>query len=98
MQNDAINAYNNAIAKTARGQEHKEPRHNLQIICHIKNEEEAYKNQLMDMGIFKPTSGNAIKRPKIKQEMYKTIKTAQIVEATLKQIATRKFQVEKEKM
>lgn len=50
------------------------------------------------MEIFKPTSENAIKRPKIKQEMCKTIKTAQIVKAILKQIATREFQVKKEKI
>ena len=41
------------------GQEHEEPRHNLQMVRHVEEEEEADRNQLVKMGVFKPTSGNA---------------------------------------
>ena len=36
-----------------------EPHHNLRLVRHIEAEVEADRNQLIDMGVFKPTSGNA---------------------------------------
>ena len=40
----------------------KEPHHNLKLVYHIKAEEKADKNQLIDMGVFKLTKRNATKR------------------------------------
>ena len=50
------------------------------------------------MGVFKPTSGNATKRLRMRQEARGTTSTDKTAEATLKQIATQEFQAEKGKM
>ena len=42
--------------------------HNMRMICHVKAEDKANQNQLINMGIFKPTSGNATKRLRMRQE------------------------------
>ena len=98
VENDAFDAYNDATTGAAGGQEHEEPRHNLQMVCHIEEEEEADRNQLVDMGVFKPTSGNATKRLRMRQETRETTRAGKTAEATLKQVATREFQAEKGKM
>jgi len=96
--NDACDAYNDATAGTAKGREHEEPHHNLQMVRHIEEEEDADRSHLIDMGVFKPTSGNATKRLRMRQETRGTTRTSQTAEATLKEIATQEFQVEKGKM
>ena len=98
VENDAFDAYNDATTGAAGGQEYEEPRHNLQMVCHVEEEEEADRNQLVDMGVFKPTSGNATKRLRMRQETRETTRAGKTAEATLKQIATREFQAEKGKM
>lgn len=40
----------------------REPHYKLLLVCHIEAKKEADKNQLIDMGVFKPMSGNATKR------------------------------------
>lgn len=62
---DAFDAYNDAIAGTAEGQEYEGTHHSLQMVRHVEEEEEADRNQLVNMGVFKPTSGNATKRLRI---------------------------------
>lgn len=68
VENDARDAYNDAIAGTAKGQEHEVPRHNLQMVRHVEEEEDTERSQLIDMGVFKPTSRNATKRLRMRQE------------------------------
>lgn len=98
VENDAFDAYDDATAGTAGRQEHEEPRDNLQMVRHVEEEEEADRNQLVDMGVFKPTSGNATKRLRMRQETRGTTRAGKTAEATLKQIATQEFQAEKGKM
>ncbi len=43
-----------------------EPNHNLQLVHHTEAEEEVDRNQLIDMGVFKPTSENTTKRLKMR--------------------------------
>lgn len=59
VENDAGDAYpHDAIAG-----EHDEPGHNMQMVRHsIEEEENADRSDLIDMGVFKPTTGNATKR------------------------------------
>ena len=98
VENDAFDAYDDATAETANGQEHEGPRHNLQMVRHVEEEEDADRSQLIDMGVFKPTSGNATKRLRMRQETRGTTRAGKTAEATLKQIATQEFQAEKGKM
>ena len=97
--NDACDAYNDATAKE---REHEEPHHNLQMVRHIEEEEDADRSHLIDMGVFKPTSGNATKRLRMRQETRGTTKTTtragKSAEAVIKQLASQEIQGEKEKM
>ena len=68
------------------------------MVRHIEEEEDADRSDLIDMGVFKPTSGNATKRLRMRQETREATRTTKTVEATLKQIATQEFQAEKRKM
>ena len=62
VENDAGDAYPyDATAGTA-GQEHEHPGYNMQMVRHVEEEEDADRGDLIDMGVFKPTSGNATKR------------------------------------
>ena len=98
VENDAGDAYHyDATAGTA-GHEHDEPDYNMQMVRHIEEEDDADRGDLIDMGVFKPTSGNATKRLRIQQEMRATARTSKLAEVTLKQIATQEFQAEKGKM
>lgn len=67
----------------------------MQMVRHVDEEEDADRSELINMGVFKPTSGNATKRLRMRQE---TRGTTRIAEATLKQIATQEFQAEKGNM
>ncbi len=75
-----------------------EPHHNLQMVRHVEIEEKADRNQLIDMGVFKPTSGNATKRLRVRQETREATKNGKSAEATLEQIASQEFRAEKGKM
>lgn len=67
MENDAGDAYrHHATAAGTAGHEHGEPDHNMQIVRHIEDEENADRSELIDMGGFKPTRGNATKRLRIR--------------------------------
>jgi len=50
------------------------------------------------MGVFKPSTGNATKRLRMRQETRESTTNAQTTEATLKLIANQEFQAEKGKM
>lgn len=63
-----------------------------------EEEEDADRGDLIDMGIFKPTSGNATKRLRMRQETRGTTRATKTAEAALKQIASQEFQAEKGKM
>lgn len=54
MENDAGNAYpyDATAAGTAR-HEAEEPDHNMQLVRHIEEEENADREHLIDMGVFK---------------------------------------------
>ncbi len=94
VENDAPDAYDayDAPAGTTKGH------HDLQMVRHVEEEEEADRNQLIDMGVFKPTSGNAAKRLRMRQETREETRNGKTVEATLQQIASQEFQAEKGKM
>ena len=100
VENDAGDAYlyNDATAATAKGREHGLPGHNLQMIRHVEEEEDVDRSQLVDIGVFKPTSGNATKRLRLRQATRETARTDKNKEDTLKLIATQEFQAEKGKM
>ncbi len=99
VENDAGDAYpyNDATAGTAKGREHEEPHYNMQMVRRIEEEEDADRSDLINMGVFKPTSGNATKRLRMRQETRGTTKTTKTAEATLKQIATQETRPKKEK-
>ncbi len=65
--NEVENNACDASPGTAKGREYEEPRPTLQIFRHVE-EEEADRSQLINMGVFKPTSGNATKRLRMRQE------------------------------
>ena len=98
VENDAGDAYPyDATIGTAR-HEHDGPDYNMQMVRHIEEEDDADRGDLIDMGVFKSTSGNATKRLRMRQEMRATTRTSKTAEATLKEIATQEFQAEKGKM
>ena len=99
VENDACDAYpHDATAAGTAGYEHEEPGYNMQMVRHIEEEEDADRSDLINMGVFKPTSGNATKRLRVRQETRGRTRITQTAEATLKQIASQEFQAEKGKM
>ncbi len=60
--------YNDATAGTTKGREQEEPHHNLQR----RKRTRICRSHLIDMGVFKPTSGNATKRLRMRQETRET--------------------------
>ncbi len=62
VYNEVENDAPDAPAGTTKGH------HGLQMVRHVEEEEEADRNQLIDMGVFKPTSGNAAKRLRMRHE------------------------------
>ena len=94
VENDAGDAYPHYATAGTAGQEHEEPQYNMQMVRHIEEEENADRSELIDMGVFKPTSGNATKRLRMRQETRGAARTGKNAEATLKQIATQEFQAE----
>lgn len=59
------------------------------MICYIEKDREVDKNQLVNMGVIKPTSENASKQLSIRQETGEMTRTSKTTETILKQIATR---------
>ena len=53
---------------------------------------------LRSLEVLKATNRNTAKRWKIRQETCATTRAGKLVEAAIKQIATQKFQAEKERM
>lgn len=98
MKNDLFDMYNDTTAGTAGKQEYKELCNKLQMVCHIEEEEEIERNQLVDMGVFKLISENATKRLRMRQKTHWTTRASRTTEAILKQIATQEFQAEKKKI
>ncbi len=70
----------------------------MQMGRYIEEEENADRSDLIDMRVFKPTTGNATKRLRMRQETRESIRNAKTTEATLKQIANQEFQAEKGNM
>lgn len=50
-----------AITGTA-GHEHEKPDYNMQMVYHIEEKKDTNRDNLIDMEIFKPISGNTTKR------------------------------------
>ena len=98
VENDANDAGDAYPHDATAGREHDEPGHNMQMVRHIEEEENADRSDLIDMGVFKPTTGNATKRLRMRQETREPTRNAKTTEATLKQIANQEFQTEKGKM
>ena len=94
LENDAGDAYPGDATTGTAWEVHEGPHHNMQMVRHMEEEEDADRSDLIQMGVFKPTSGNATKRLRIWQET----RTSKNAKATLKQIATQEFQAEKGKM
>lgn len=64
----------------------------------MEEEENADRGDLINMGVFKPTSGNATKRLRTRKETRGTNSATKTAEAALKHIASQEFQAEKGKM
>ena len=76
-------------AATAGGQEHEALHQNRQITRQL--ELEAEKNQSVNPGVLKATSGNAAKRLKVRQETCATTRAGKSAEAAIKQIAAQEL-------
>ena len=103
MENDAGDAYPHDATAGVAGHEHEGPNYDMQMVRHIEEEEDADRGDLVGMGVFKPTSGNATKRLRVRQETRGTTKTTttkagKVAEAVIKQLASQELQGEKEKM
>lgn len=79
-------------------EEYDMPGHNIHMVCDLEEEENAEISDLINMGVFKLTNGNASKRLRMRQETRVLIKTSTTAKITLKQIATQEFQAEKNKI
>lgn len=90
MKNDTNDAYLYiAIAIKIAEQKNDKSDYNMQTICHKKKKENAEGKNLIKMKIFKLTSRNVIKRPRIhqnKREINK-ITTMRAAESAVKQFA-----------
>lgn len=78
--------------------EYDKPGHSMQMIRYIGDEKNVEINNLINMAIFKPMSGNTMKQLRIEQETRWPIGTFTISKTTLQKIATEKLQAEKDKM
>ena len=112
-ENDAGDAYpHDATAGTAgHGHEHEGPNYDMQMVRHIEEdieedieeEDDANRGDLVGMGVFKPTSGNATKRLRVRQgtrgaTRTTTTRAGKAAEAVIMQLASQELQGEKEKM
>lgn len=69
----------------------------MQMVHHIEEKEDADRSQLIDIDVFKLTSGNATKQLRIRQQARKTSSNDKTADVILKKIATQEFQTEKKK-
>ena len=83
---------------TAAGTEYDEPDHNMQMVRHREEEEDADRGGLIEMGVFKPTSGNATKRLRMRQDTRGTTKTTSTRAAKSADAVIKQFAGEKERM
>ena len=95
IENDAFDACD-ATAATAGEQEHEALHQNRQVARQL--ELEAERNQSVNLGVLKATSGNAAKRLKVRQETRATTKAEKSAEAAIKQIAAQELQIKKGRM
>ena len=96
VENDAGDAY--PYNATATGTEYDEPDHNMQMVCHREEEEDADRGELIEIGVFKPTSGNATKRLRMCQETRGITKTTSTKAAKSAEAVVKQFASEKERM
>lgn len=74
MENNADNAYPHNATATGAVRHEYEPNYNMQIVCYIE-EEDANRGDLVNIEVFKSTSGNATKRLRVLQETRRITKT-----------------------
>ena len=98
VENDAGDAYPHDATVGTAVPEQDEPHNSMQMVRHMEEEEDADRSDLIDMGVFKPTSGNATKRLRMRQETRGITRATKTAEAALKQIASQELQAEKGKM
>ena len=101
VESNALVAYDasdatEATAATMKGQ--KQEIESQSLLNARQLELEIERNQLGNLGILKATSGNTVKRWKMRQETRAITRAGKLAEAAIKQIATQKLQTEKEKM
>ena len=65
IENDAVDVYLHDATAGVAGHEHKGPNYDMQMVQHIEEEEDVDRGDLVGIGVFKPTSGNATKRLKV---------------------------------
>lgn len=70
----------------------------MQMVRHIEDEEDADRGNLIDMGVFKPTSENVTKWLRMQQETRGITRATKAAKAALKQITSQEFQAKKGKM
>lgn len=84
VENDASNTYlDDTIAGITR-EKYEGLYHNMQMVYYIEEEKDVDRSDLISKGIFKPTSGNAIKRLRVCQETHTTTNVFQNAVVTLK--------------
>ena len=95
VENNANNVGNTYLRNITEKCKHHELGHNMQMINHIKEEENANRTNLINIRVFKLTIRNATKRLKMQQKMCKPTKNTKTTKATLKQIANQEFPTKK---
>ena len=88
FEDDTGHVYLYDATPGAAGYKHEEPNYNMQMVCHIEEEEDADGGNLINIGVFKPTSGNETKWLRMQQETRRTTKTMKVAKTPLKQIAS----------
>lgn len=72
-------------------QEHEKPNSNMRVIRYIKEEENVDTDNLINIGFFKYTTINVIKRLRMRPEIRRIAKTMITANTSLKQIASQEF-------
>lgn len=93
MENDASDVCD-ATASNAERQEHEALHREISRQLGVEVE----RNQSVNLGVLKATSGNATKRLKMRQETLGTTRASKSAEAAIKQIAAQELQAEKGRM
>ncbi len=100
IEGDAFDAFDASDAPDATtpsgGQENEVTSQNRRMICQL---DVGLEGKLVgNPGVLKATSGNVVKRLKMRQETRATTRAGKTTEAAVKQLATKKLQVEKAQM